>query len=351
VIAAIVSSGCPFNSRTQPSTPRPPPIVFTLPSPAATHRQLLLRQVPSKIRQHFDVGFQLWPSAVLLSRWFAAHRGQGAYTRRTLLADKRILELGAGVGLVGLSLATCARSDPAMRHTPPSEVVLTDFNPSVLENLRYNVRLNSSSSDGGGGGEEEEEEEEEEAEEENARNTAKIRVEQLDFGAVAGNGTMRLRQSARRGSGDDDGGASNSGGSRGNRGNGWTELPFDMVVAADVIASASDAASVATVLRLALARPHGVAYLTESHPSSRVGVDHLAEQLLLPDPTDGWTFDVEIVPYEQPMLQDIFGQAEGGCTLFAGLEAEVAAGMRWEHWRVSWRDPASQPAVPTPRDK
>ena len=49
----------------------------------------------------------------------------------------RVLELGAGTGLVGLTIAHLLR----IRQVN-SEVVLTDFHPSVLQNLRRNVEAN-----------------------------------------------------------------------------------------------------------------------------------------------------------------------------------------------------------------
>uniref|UniRef100_M4B848 FAM86 N-terminal domain-containing protein n=1 Tax=Hyaloperonospora arabidopsidis (strain Emoy2) TaxID=559515 RepID=M4B848_HYAAE len=73
-----------------------------------------------------DVGLKLWEAGWLLAEYVIAHE----YDFR----NKRVLELGAGVGFTGMVLACVCRS---------SRVVLTDYAPNVLQNLRYNVEINS----------------------------------------------------------------------------------------------------------------------------------------------------------------------------------------------------------------
>lgn len=70
--------------------------------------------------EHFPYGFLLWESAVGLARHLAAHP--------ELVAGKRVLELGAGVGLPGL----VARSLGA-------EVRQTDHQPGALSLIRINA--------------------------------------------------------------------------------------------------------------------------------------------------------------------------------------------------------------------
>ena len=79
-----------------------------------------------------EVGLRLWPAALLFAEW-------------TLAAPERFrgsaaLEVGAGVGLCGLLLATAAGA---------RRVVLTDGDPRVVTNLRHNCDLNGFP-DGGG---------------------------------------------------------------------------------------------------------------------------------------------------------------------------------------------------------
>lgn len=68
----------------------------------------------------------MWPSAVALSRWLV--------TNPHVVENRTVLELGAGCGLTGLAVA-------AGLH--PSNVILSDFNRKVLENLERNIALNN----------------------------------------------------------------------------------------------------------------------------------------------------------------------------------------------------------------
>ena len=81
----------------------------------------------SNIRQtsQEDVGFVMWPSAIILSLYIASHPDH--------FANCEVLELGAGCGLSGM----VAGRVPGVRH-----VTSTDYNELVLENLRTNVLIN-----------------------------------------------------------------------------------------------------------------------------------------------------------------------------------------------------------------
>ena len=73
----------------------------------------------------------MWPSAVVLSRWLMSHPA-------TILG-KRVIELGAGCGLTGL---VAAKMQSTSSHPDRQTVLLTDFNPIVVDNLRRNAALN-----------------------------------------------------------------------------------------------------------------------------------------------------------------------------------------------------------------
>lgn len=75
------------------------------------------------MRSQADVGMALWPAAAVLGRWIVGHQAW--------FEGRRVLEIGAGMGLSGLVAALFAR-----------ETVLSDFNREVLRNLRGNVALN-----------------------------------------------------------------------------------------------------------------------------------------------------------------------------------------------------------------
>jgi hypothetical protein len=72
-----------------------------------------------------EVGLKLWEAAWFLAEYCVAFSEE--------FYDKNVIELGAGVGFTGLLLATIAR---------PKHVLLTDYAPEVIQNLRYNVEIN-----------------------------------------------------------------------------------------------------------------------------------------------------------------------------------------------------------------
>ncbi|CEG42734.1 Predicted methyltransferase [Plasmopara halstedii] len=74
-----------------------------------------------------DVGLKIWEAGWLLAEYIIAHKSE--------FKDRKVLELGSGVGFTGMVLACVCHA----RH-----IVLTDYAPSVMQNLRYNVELNMS---------------------------------------------------------------------------------------------------------------------------------------------------------------------------------------------------------------
>ncbi len=314
ILSAIVASGCPFNSSRGSAERRPAPLRFAASSEASDAATLALRQVPKPVGVHYDVGFLLWPNAILLSRFLCSKLGDGADVRRTLLPNARVLELGAGIGMVGLALANCACVDDAMS-AAPAEVILTDFNPEVLQNLRYNISLNcpmrnDAACDG--------------------RHAPIVRAAKLDFTAAT-SAALPASDSAVL--------AAEQQGSGWRGENAVHEAAADVVVGADIIASAEDARSVVGVLQLTLAKPHGVAFLALPHSDSRYGVDALNGYL---DQVDELQY--EIVPYERLSEGTRCGLHSNSRTrlvergLFAGLESEQDSGMRWLHYRIWWRN-------------
>lgn len=269
-IESIVGSGCPFNASPSDEPIRPAPLVFSLHGSRAEEppKDVLLRQVPEMIHKHFDVGFKLWPNAILLSRWLmAADVGEGASARK-LFSGNRVLELGSGVGLLGLAIAVGAQHSSAPSQAPV-EIVLTDFNEHVLRNLRYNTRINL------------------DPELQNAtvglptadhthKNNQFVRVEKLDFSTISCDVS-----------------------DVGSRGSGWQtpdgalQSAADVVLGADICCSADDAKALAAALPALVAYPDGVAFLSLPHPVSRFGPDDLAQLVL--SSTSPW--QVEITPY------------------------------------------------------
>jgi predicted nicotinamide N-methyase len=94
----------------------------------------------------------MWPSAVVLSQWLV--------TNPSVVRGQRVLEIGAGCGLTGLVAARLQKeytkeckyssnntNDPLMLmlldREMEQEVILSDFNTTVLQNLERNIALNN----------------------------------------------------------------------------------------------------------------------------------------------------------------------------------------------------------------
>ncbi|KAL0952042.1 hypothetical protein HGRIS_008684 [Hohenbuehelia grisea] len=90
-----------------------------------------LNDAPLLSQDHTSVGLQSWASSILLAEKLCLtpdHFGLQATN------DLRILELGAGTGLLSIVAAKLLNTQ--------STVVATDYHPDVLANLRANVRTN-----------------------------------------------------------------------------------------------------------------------------------------------------------------------------------------------------------------
>jgi len=188
---------------------------------------ILISQV-TKRRQsaQADVGFVMWPSAIVLSRWISINQH--------VLEDKSILELGAGCGLVGITAAHIKRSQN-QQHNMHGKVILTDVNELVLENIMHNIHLNDVA--------------------------CVATVEKLDFysqtgccyagGWLAGQ-TGRSVSEAER-------------------------APVDVILAADVICRNEDAVAASKTIYDVL-RPNGVAFVVCANAEHRFGVDIFANE-------------------------------------------------------------------------
>jgi predicted nicotinamide N-methyase len=88
---------------------------------AANIQRLRIRIFP----QHNDVALRLWEAGATLAEYLLQDP--------SLVKDKRVVELGAGVGLTGLVAAGCCGA---------SSVHVTDYTDACLDNLRHNVSIN-----------------------------------------------------------------------------------------------------------------------------------------------------------------------------------------------------------------
>ena len=88
------------------------------------------------------LGARTWGAAPLLASLLLQKHLKYVVQRPSHSSSVRVLELGAGTGLVGLAVAQYFRQV----HTKQAQVYLTDYHPDVLRNLHRNVELNGCAS-------------------------------------------------------------------------------------------------------------------------------------------------------------------------------------------------------------
>ncbi|KAK0656944.1 hypothetical protein B0T16DRAFT_400575 [Cercophora newfieldiana] len=92
----------------------------------------------SRPDDHTDVGLQTWGASIVFCRMMCDAPERFGLLPENIGASPRIVELGAGTGLVSLVLG---RLLPQLGFARPL-VVATDYHPSVIANLRCNITAN-----------------------------------------------------------------------------------------------------------------------------------------------------------------------------------------------------------------
>ncbi|QRV96486.1 hypothetical protein RhiJN_24504 [Ceratobasidium sp. AG-Ba] len=111
-----------------PTSDHSPPITITL------------RDESLSVGDHTAVGLQTWGSACVLAERIAKDPPSFGFDSK---ASSRVLELGAGTGLLSLLAGKISVRDQeqgGVGHT----VIATDYHPAVMENLRTNAKNNFS---------------------------------------------------------------------------------------------------------------------------------------------------------------------------------------------------------------
>jgi predicted nicotinamide N-methyase len=75
-----------------------------------------------------DEGLHLWESSVVFARYILSNP--------SIFENKKIIELGTGCGLLGLV---------ALLHTKLDNIIFSDYQQSVLDNLSNNIKINTNS--------------------------------------------------------------------------------------------------------------------------------------------------------------------------------------------------------------
>ncbi|KAK5655818.1 hypothetical protein OQA88_5356 [Cercophora sp. LCS_1] len=87
---------------------------------------------------HTDVGLQTWGASIVLCRMLCENPGQFEVSKANLGVSPKIVELGAGTGLVSLVLGQLL---PRLG-VDKAVVVATDYHPTVIANLKGNIQAN-----------------------------------------------------------------------------------------------------------------------------------------------------------------------------------------------------------------
>ncbi|RBR23140.1 uncharacterized protein FIESC28_04135 [Fusarium coffeatum] len=85
-----------------------------------------------------DVGLQSWGASIVFSEMLCATPERFGLTDLSPTEHNRIIELGAGTGLVSLVLGKLI---PTLG-VQDSKIIATDYHPAVLENLQSNISIN-----------------------------------------------------------------------------------------------------------------------------------------------------------------------------------------------------------------
>ncbi|KAJ3514543.1 hypothetical protein NLJ89_g2319 [Agrocybe chaxingu] len=98
-----------------------------------------LNDAPLSKDDHTSVGLQSWGSAILFAERICANPGAFSFPPPLRTASKpiRILELGAGTGMLSIVAAKILHSS-----TSSTKIIATDYHPDVLTNLSKNVGTN-----------------------------------------------------------------------------------------------------------------------------------------------------------------------------------------------------------------
>ena len=106
--------------------------------------EVTLNDAPLSGTDHTDVGLQSWGASIVLSSLMCSSPGR--FGLKELSGQSTIIELGAGTGLVSLTLAKLLPSIGV----DAASIAATDYHPTVLENLQANIATNFPQNDRAG---------------------------------------------------------------------------------------------------------------------------------------------------------------------------------------------------------
>ncbi|KAJ4985435.1 Protein-lysine N-methyltransferase EFM2-like protein 2 [Stagonosporopsis vannaccii] len=133
--AFILSS---FSDSTNDETEEALTREFSFPTDCGAPIEVTLNDAPLTGADHTDVGLQSWGASIVLSSMMCAEPERFSLTSSLLPERPSIIELGAGTGLVSLTLAKLLPSLSVY----PAGISATDYHPTVLANLQDNINTN-----------------------------------------------------------------------------------------------------------------------------------------------------------------------------------------------------------------
>ncbi|KAI0373492.1 hypothetical protein BV20DRAFT_1013044 [Pilatotrama ljubarskyi] len=120
---------------------------FTFASPHLNSPvEVQLTDIPMSVDDNAaTVGAHTWGSACLLAEMIVEDPDRFGLSQGVVSRGARVLELGAGTGLVSLAVAKLLSTKSAQTSTGSarSAVVATDYHPAVLANLAHNIKTNA----------------------------------------------------------------------------------------------------------------------------------------------------------------------------------------------------------------
>jgi predicted nicotinamide N-methyase len=115
---------------------------FSFPTAFGETVKITLNDAPLSGTDHTDVGLQSWGASIVLSSMMCAEPERFGLSKTASVKGVNVIELGAGTGLVSLTLARLFSHINAEKAT----ITATDYHPAVLENCEANVLTNFPSS-------------------------------------------------------------------------------------------------------------------------------------------------------------------------------------------------------------